>query len=228
MKRHKTISRIRLTALAVIVAASSIWATAPVVRAQDAGDAPNAVNAPSVLDKIRAKQRKMESSDDPAKRWFDNLDTDNNEEVTKQELYDGLRRRFKALDTTGDGFVSPAEYLGSRKDVEAGTRRFTELDSNKDGRLSMEEFASPADWRFDRIDRNLDGKISRSEAQRIFERPIGQSGTGPSSECFYVDRQIIRVDKETAEKFRKLGYPKADCYWTPDSIGEEKTKQQAK
>lgn len=212
---------------AVLAVAVLIGAPAG-LHAQTPGGERNAIDAPSVLDRIRAKQREIASPEEQARRWFDNLDADKNEEVTKQELYDGLRRRFRALDANSDGTVSTAEYLGKRRDLEAATRRFGELDSNADGRLTMQEFAAPADWRFDRIDRNLDGKISRSEAQRQFEHPLGSTSASSEGECFYVERQVIRVPRDQAENYRKKGFPRADCYWTPDSIDLEKLKQQAK
>ena len=88
---------------------------------------------------------------------------------------------------------------------------------NSDGRLSLPEFASPADWRFDRIDRNLDGKVSRQEAARLFDRPVGEALPDETGECFYADRQIVRVKDEVAEAFKKRGHPKVDCRWRPDT-----------
>ena len=129
------------------------------------------------------------------------------------------------MDISRDKFVSKPEYIGQRKDPAEGENRFGVLDSNSDGRLSMSEFASPANWRFDRIDRNLDGKISRTEAARLFDRPGGKATRDETGECFYVDRQIVRVKEEVAETFKKRGYPKADCQWIPEVSDEEKAKQ---
>jgi Ca2+-binding EF-hand superfamily protein len=39
---------------------------------------------------------------------------------------------FRAMDTNGDGYLSPAEFLGSAE-------RFRQLDRNGDGRISVEE-----------------------------------------------------------------------------------------
>jgi hypothetical protein len=132
------------------------------------------------------------------------------------------------MDRSRDKFVSKSEYIGLHKDKQNGERRFGALDSNADGRLSMSEFASPADWRFDRIDRNLDGKVSRSEAARVFDRPVGEALQEEAGECFYIERQVVRVKEDVAETFRKRGYPKADCAWTPDALDEAKTKKFAK
>lgn len=182
----------------------------------------------SVLDRIREKMKEKRAPANRAKRWFDALDLDKNEEITKQELFESIRRRFDAMDRTRDKFVSKSEYLGLRKDRASGEKRFGALDANSDGRLSMSEFASPADWRFDRIDRNLDGKVSRSEAARLFDRPVGEALPDEAGECFYVERQVVRVKEKVAEEFMKRGYPKADCSWTPEVTDELKTKKFSK
>lgn len=179
----------------------------------------------SVLDRIRKKIKEANTPEDRARRWFDNLDLNKDEEISKQELFRSIRRRFETMDKSRDQFVSKSEYLALRKDRANGARRFGELDSNSDGRLSMSEFASPADWRFDRIDRNLDGKVSRQEAARLFDRPVGEALPDEAGECFYVDRQVVRVKEEVAEAFKKRGYPKADCTWTPEVTDELKTKK---
>lgn len=185
-------------------------------------------NKGSVLDRIRKKIKEANTPEDRARRWFENLDLNKDDDITKQELFRTIRRRFEAMDKTRDKFVSKSEYLSPRKDRANGERRFGALDSNSDGRLSMSEFASPADWRFDRIDRNLDGKVSRTEAARLFDRPVGEALPDDGGECFYVDRQVVRVKEEVAEAFKKRGYPKADCNWTPEVTDELKTKKFAK
>ncbi len=182
----------------------------------------------SVLDRIRKKLSDRSTPENQARRWFDNLDLDKDEEITKNELYRSIRRRFETMDQNRDRFVGKSEYLGKRKDRRSGQQRFGELDTNADGRLSMSEFASPADWRFDRIDRNLDGKVSREEAARLFDRPVGEALPNDLGQCFYVERQIVRVKGTVAEAFKKRGYPKADCQWTPEVSDEEKTKKFAK
>lgn len=211
------------TALAVVLMA--VTPTDAYAQSTTSGSAAETGKSSSVLDRIRKKMRETNTPEDKARKWFDTLDLDRNNEITKQELFETIRRRFNRMDSSRDKFVSKSEYLGLRKDKQNGERRFGALDSNSDGRLSMSEFASPADWRFDRIDRNLDGKVSRPEAARLFDRPVGTAQQEESGECFYVDRQIVRVKEEVAETFRKRGYPKADCAWTPEVTDEGKTKK---
>lgn len=214
---------------AVLACLGFAVATAP-AAAQSAGT-PNANSgagpAPgaSVLDKIRERMRDAPDPSDKPKSWFEKLDTDRSGDISKQELFDSIRKQFDNLDRNRDGFVDKSEYRSGRRDGSTGESRFGQLDSNGDGRLDMPEFASPADWRFDRIDRNLDGKISQTEADRLFNRPEGKSETEEITECFYVDRQIIRVDEQTAESLKKKGFPKADCQWTPDTVEQDKSKQ---
>lgn len=214
-------------AMALSIVVPGLVILPPSAGAQSPPPAPStaATKPPSVLDRIRKRVRESRSPQDKARKWFDTLDLDKNEEITKQELFETIRRRFNNMDRSRDKFVSKSEYLALRDDKQVGERRFGELDSNADGRLSMSEFASPADWRFDRIDRNLDGKVSRPEAARLFDRPVGQALQEEAGECFYVDRQIVRVKEEVAETFRKRGYPKADCTWTPDVTDEARTKR---
>ena len=221
---HGKIAVKKFTALSLAFTfAAALFAAPHSPSAQSAGE--TAGNPPSVLDRIREKIKEKNSSEDRARSWFDNLDTNKDNEITKKELFEGLRTRFERLDRNNDRHLSKEEYLRVARDRPTGERRFGELDANADGRLSLPEFASPADWRFDRIDRNLDGRINRAEAAPLFDRPVGDPLPQAAGECFYVNRQIVRVKDEVAEAFKKRGYPKADCSWTPDTTEQEKSKK---
>ncbi len=175
------------------------------------------------MERIRAKMRDIQSEKTDAQRWFENLDLDKSGDITKPELFESIRGRFDAIDLNDDGFVGKSEYVGYRKDGTSAEIRFGQLDSNKDGRLDMTEFAAPGDWRFDRIDRNLDGRISRPEADRLFDRQ--NASRDRDGRCFYVERQVVRVDEETAEKLEDRGFARADCEWQPDVAEQEKSKK---
>ena len=174
----KTITALTLA----IVLVAGLMMPAPTSYAQSTNA--SGQRTTSVLDRIRKKMQERQTPEDRARRWFDNLDKNNDEEITKKELFESVRRRFDAMDGNRDRHVSKAEYLRLRKDRQNGERRFGELDANSDGRLSVPEFASPADWRFDRIDRNLDGKVSRQEAARLFDPPGRRSAARRNGRMF--------------------------------------------
>lgn len=71
-------------------------------------------------------------------------------------------------------------------------------------------------------------RIGRTEADRLFDRSEGNSLTEQIGACFYVDRQVVQVDKETAESLKKHGFPMADREWTPDAAGVEKAHDAAR
>ena len=50
-------------------------------------------------------------------------------------------KKFKEMDTDGDGALSVQEYVGDKQGDEATTARgeFTKADANRDGKLTMEE-----------------------------------------------------------------------------------------
>jgi Ca2+-binding EF-hand superfamily protein len=104
--------------------------------------------------------------------------------VTRAE-YDAVRKqRFIAADTNHDGWLSEDEYVaefeGRLKQQYAGRAqddayvasikqahvRFKILDTDKDGKLTLQEENAIADKTFKRTDTNGDGKIDKSDVEK--------------------------------------------------------------
>jgi Ca2+-binding EF-hand superfamily protein len=73
--------------------------------------------------------------------------------------------RFKAIDKNADGFIDKAELQASREEETAFRvkRMLHHLDTDKDGRITKEEFLAPARQHFARMDLNGDGKITADD-----------------------------------------------------------------
>ena len=68
---------------------------------------------------------------------FYDLDTNNDNRITRAELNSGRRPNFAALDANGDGRISLGEWGWSH-------RSFDEMDNNKDGVITRDEFRAGA------------------------------------------------------------------------------------
>lgn len=76
--------------------------------------------------------------------------------LSRAEFGAQVVRRFRALDSNGDGYLSPLEWPGSPE-------RFRAEDSDGDGRISADEFGRAALARFDARDSNRDGTVTEPE-----------------------------------------------------------------
>ena len=76
---------------------------------------------------------------------------------------------FAKLDTNKDGQLSKVEFMVAAPRAPAtapnGAKIVTQLDRNKDGKVSGDEYRAPIVARFDALDKNRDGVINPSERQ---------------------------------------------------------------
>jgi Ca2+-binding EF-hand superfamily protein len=76
---------------------------------------------------------------------------------------------FTKLETNKDGQLSKAEFMAaapvSPSTPANGAALLSQLDKNKDGKVSIDEYRAPVLARFDTLDTNKDGTISAAERQ---------------------------------------------------------------
>jgi len=117
-----------------------------------------------------------QTSDDIASRLFARLDRDRNGAVTALEFSFVRSVDFQRLDRDRDSYLSRAEFIENRSPKNAISararrlrslriRRFSEVDSDRDGRLARREYMVFGRGIFARLDRNGDGKLTLGEAR---------------------------------------------------------------
>ena len=95
------------------------------------------------------------------------------ETQAQQRQIAAIRSRFEAqfakADTNKDGSLSKAEFMAATavapKSTNNGAQMVGQLDKNKDGKVSADEYRTPVLARFDAIDSNKDGTITPAEAK---------------------------------------------------------------
>ena len=95
------------------------------------------------------------------------------EAKSQQQRVGVLRSRmdaeFTKLDTNKDGQLSKAEFMAAAPQKPAatpnGANLLGQLDKNKDGKVTPDEYRAPILSRFDRADTNHDGTLSATERQ---------------------------------------------------------------
>ncbi|MFM1814297.1 MAG: hypothetical protein RLZ98_992 [Pseudomonadota bacterium] len=114
------------------------------------------------------------------------FDQDNDGKVTKAEFDQSLQRRFQQIDLNNDGRITDADLppmlrgrnilagngdrQGMRGRGHRGMRMFGQLrgtDANKDGAVTLEEFAARANERFQRMDHNKDGTVDQADSDAM-------------------------------------------------------------
>jgi Ca2+-binding EF-hand superfamily protein len=99
--------------------------------------------------------------DDDREESFDNLDANNNGRIERSEWH-GTLDAFQWLDVNRDNILSRLEVVGQTTGQQQGFDSFVSLDYNRNNALEFPE------WRwsrrsFDNYDTNRDGRLSRQE-----------------------------------------------------------------
>lgn len=84
-----------------------------------------------------------------------------------------MEAEFKKLDTNNNGSLSLDEFKAAAPPVRAADTpadMLANLDSNKDGKVSAEEYKSKPLANFDRLDSNRDGNLTAAEVSAAARR----------------------------------------------------------
>lgn len=100
---------------------------------------------------------------------FEQMDADDDGQVSRAEAEAFRQSRHAGLDANGDGIVGFEEARAFRqaKAEERARKRFARMDADGDGQVSMAEFNARSERWFERADRNHDGVISAEEREAI-------------------------------------------------------------
>lgn len=121
-----------------------------------------------------------------AQTVFSRLDKNGDGKLGKDE-FPGKPERFAALDTSGDGFVTKEELKAASKkarerfsQIKPGKRLWEKVDTNKDGKVSREEYTAAVTRIFEFLDRNEDGVLSEADHQARSSGDTKEDGSARS------------------------------------------------
>lgn len=95
---------------------------------------------------------------------FSGMDTNKDNAVSKQEYLDYYGKKFDAADKNKDGKIT-ADEMPTKNKGKPNTL-FNEMDINKDGTVTKQEYLDYYAKKFDAADKNKDGKITPDELQK--------------------------------------------------------------
>lgn len=105
-------------------------------------------------------------------------DLNHDGKVTRAELDQALHQQFAAASKSGTLTKDQFESMQHSRAAATSGRGFQRLDTNHDGKLTLQEFAASQQKAFARMDRNGDGTITRDEmasSRRYVSRSNGRS-----------------------------------------------------
>jgi hypothetical protein len=99
---------------------------------------------------------------------FEQLDTNQDGQITEAEMKAQGAARFAKADTDGDGFLTTSEIeaAGSERAKKRAAHMMERMDTDKDGKLSVEEMGKPRGGKgdmFAKFDADNSGGLSKEE-----------------------------------------------------------------
>jgi Ca2+-binding EF-hand superfamily protein len=109
-----------------------------------------------------------------AQRMLDNADANKDGVITREEYQKSRLEMFDKLDRNDDGYIDSEDAPKfRRRNGGGGGERMeamkAELDQDKDGRVSREEFANGPMLAFEKADTNRDGQLDQKEIEAFKE-----------------------------------------------------------
>jgi Ca2+-binding EF-hand superfamily protein len=116
-----------------------------------------------------AQQRQPDPS-----RIFDSADTNGDGIITRAEFLAAQERLFARLDRNGDGYIDKDDMSGRLAGRQKAQERLAELvsqlDGDRDGRVSNTEFIDGPTPLFDRADTDHNGVLSKDEVAAMKQK----------------------------------------------------------
>jgi len=101
----------------------------------------------------------------PRRSPFDEMDTNHDGFVSREEFIAYQKKRFDEFDTNHDGKIDAKEIASSpplmERNLKTAERMVKQWDTNGDGIVTAEEFKADAEDRFKKQDKTGSGKIAR-------------------------------------------------------------------
>ena len=136
--------------------------------ALQAQTAPAPAQKPNPPLKMQAPPAKPGAQEEPRKSPFDEMDTNHDGFVSRDEFIAYQKKRFDEFDTNHDGKIDAKEIASSpplmERNLKTAERMVKQWDKNGDGIVSADEFKQDAEDRFTKQDKTGSGKIARPAA----------------------------------------------------------------
>ena len=154
-----------IAAIAATAAGPAFAAAAP----QPASAAPKQITRAQYLANYQARFNAMDANHDGMLDATEVAAAEQKElEAARAEELQQLGAEFDKLDTNHDGQLSKAEFMAAARPLrvsQTAQQVIAEVDSNKDAKISLQEFEARPLANFDKADINHDGIVTPQEIQ---------------------------------------------------------------